>query len=1445
VARSLRAINWDESKHPRDNRGRFAEKGGARWATRVLSQAGARFADTGVGEGGREPQGRLQTGKGGLIDLGGLAKSARGRAAARAPEVPAKGTFERGPSSASSSAGGPRMAAVAGLKVGDRFKHLGAEHEVTGVPRAGRKAGEKVTRVPVKRVADGKAGAISIPGERVEVTSRQSDRPARGVAGGAAARMEAARERAGLGRTPGGTQVDTPRVPGETGGMTPQPAFSVGQRVEAQAYSFDKPGTPREWYPGTIERAEPIGDPSKGRFDLMVRLDDGRRVPHIVGPRGGGKAVRPAGNTPGAGEVTTPLDRQQAAIKLGTNFSGNPYSKLPTLEALTDDDFKALTPDQQDSVRFLASKLARQQTGEAGDRARALETRFGKWGQAGGAADVPANIQQRERFNRLDATQQTAVRARAAELQSGGMTTAGAWLKALDDNATAQAAQRQQEKAGGALPATWRSALAKIDASEVGKERGLHPGEISPEVRRKLHAAGLMEGREQSSALGKRDYLHLTPAGHEALKAADPDKYEQRRAAAATKAEKAAAKQAAEAERRDAARVKADAARERAVAAARAEGLDEQEAALGGVQFARDQKAKRDAEAAAQRETVLARGVPTFTAGEGSRFGGENGTAAGQRINKLTAALQKDGFTMEELRPAIAQQAKDYSDAMGLVDAGHKDVLAAEHRVDYLDTIAKAHPDEPAYRERLKAAKADQFKARTTASDRVRAARAAKDRFEQAVVDLYDSKGRRKTAAALKLPAPTTEAGSDTYRRDLLSDRLGGIVPAGATGPEADAARRAALDRLRLQDQAAIEKKEAERLRAKAYGVERDLPHASRDPERRAELMRQRNDLNAQAGQAEGRARDLNAGLRNLQLAEEKALADLETARPTFDMTGLDERQIAGIMTVDPERRAEVAERFRLANQGRAEQAARDAAELAELGAVGVPTQGESQEAQRAKLLQLAGKVSARTAKLSNEHTIPVPGRGDLYSANIVDSRGDRILSYDNHRGFSTGNAYLADNEVPFYIAAYNKNPDYGAIALHNHARAAMKEAGVTPGEVRKPPEDVRPEREQLQERLRNLRDRVRHVNDYKRKRDMNQTIIDLENRLDAIDVEERKAKVKEFKKGDLVKGLAGMNYEVVGTTKDGYLRVQRPDGKRASINPGSVEKVGAPATEMPSFKLPGTARREATADKVQAAQDALKAATTRAEGDAAIASMITIELRHLAEKLNVNIGGLVKADAQQRIVERAVGSRLNSAAIRDRGNFAGAAYLGGTGTPEVRAGGRRPGGQAATQEAVDTAVAGLRAATTRTEAEAALKGLSRADLDKVNALYAVNGEARTPFDGPTALPRDVAGAVRALVEQAAGRNQDARAIERAVRGSTLPFGSFSTPNANMTPSDRNGERVEVRARGESVQGVIVGQVGGVRTAGGSAGNSFFVVRHDDGSYQTYDTRVVHPAGKA
>lgn len=66
---------WKEWQHPRDDRGRFAKKGGARWAARVVGGMEARFGDTSMAQ-GRDPR-TIGRAPGGLIDLGALAKRGR------------------------------------------------------------------------------------------------------------------------------------------------------------------------------------------------------------------------------------------------------------------------------------------------------------------------------------------------------------------------------------------------------------------------------------------------------------------------------------------------------------------------------------------------------------------------------------------------------------------------------------------------------------------------------------------------------------------------------------------------------------------------------------------------------------------------------------------------------------------------------------------------------------------------------------------------------------------------------------------------------------------------------------------------------------------------------------------------------------------------------------------------------------------------------------------------------------------------------------------------------------------------------------------------------------------------------------------------------------------------------------------------------------------------
>jgi hypothetical protein len=115
-----------------------------------------------------------------------------------------------------------------------------------------------------------------------------------------------------------------------------------------------------------------VRDGKDNMINDIVEVAVGRRLDsEAIGRQG-------AGRRPG-GIVTGPNARQQAAIELGTSFSGNPYMKLPKLEALTDEDFRGLTPDQQDNVRFLIHKLTQRAPGEDQRRAEALRARFGAW----------------------------------------------------------------------------------------------------------------------------------------------------------------------------------------------------------------------------------------------------------------------------------------------------------------------------------------------------------------------------------------------------------------------------------------------------------------------------------------------------------------------------------------------------------------------------------------------------------------------------------------------------------------------------------------------------------------------------------------------------------------------------------------------------------------------------------------------------------------------------------------------------------------------------------------------------------------------------------------------------------------------------------------------------------------------------------------------------------
>lgn len=94
------------------------------------------------------------------------------------------------------------------------------------------------------------------------------------------------------------------------------------------------------------------------------------------------------------------------------------------------------------------------------------------------------------------------------------------------------------------------------------------------------------------------------------------------------------------------------------------------------------------------------------------------------------------------------------------------------------------------------------------------------------------------------------------------------------------------------------------------------------------------------------------------------------------------------------------------------------------------------------------------------------------------------------------------------------------------------------------------------------------------------------------------------------------------------------------------------------------------------------------------------------------------------------------------------------------------------------------------------------------------------------------------VLERDAQARQARAALERdaGLAPNAHLYGSHPRPHQDMKPSNRDGQRVEVRANKGTESGTVVGEVGGMR----GAGNDFLVVQHDDGTFQTYDSRVVH-----
>lgn len=66
--------------------------------------------------------------------------------------------------------------------------------------------------------------------------------------------------------------------------------FQPGMTVEVSQTNFALPGMPAEWVTATVERVELVAP----RFDVQVRMPDGRLHVERVGARGGNQRIRAA-----------------------------------------------------------------------------------------------------------------------------------------------------------------------------------------------------------------------------------------------------------------------------------------------------------------------------------------------------------------------------------------------------------------------------------------------------------------------------------------------------------------------------------------------------------------------------------------------------------------------------------------------------------------------------------------------------------------------------------------------------------------------------------------------------------------------------------------------------------------------------------------------------------------------------------------------------------------------------------------------------------------------------------------------------------------------------------------------------------------------------------------------------------------------------------------------
>lgn len=524
--RSLRAAHWNEAKHPRDDRGRFAHKGGGKWIAKVARQMQAQFGDISMGaHPDHQPQGRLQTGKGHVIDTRAIARTAP--LGVHGPAEAPGGRVGRTAAGVVSSAGAPK---VASLKPGDHARVSGVDQygqsmslngHVSGVSpvrmgRRGSKRKEDMLAVSMSETpsgANGWRGTVYVkPDATAEHTTPKPETTATGA-------------------VVGNTGLDTPRVGRQAGGVTAPDTRRAGTDAEG------KPPTP-EVLASRLRRhgLEKIAkDVEAGRYRkaenaLHRETTSGRLARATFEKRNDARAIY--------NDLTRMPEKKDGedldgmtVVKSGSGWAvrGNEADRQATSGYLYSTKTKA---DALDWARTTAAARRAMRAGNYGEAERLDRERraalVGGEGRAyrpqGSVAMVPAAAAQ-ERAAALTAPSRTNTGPAADNAHGGNVEAAPAGrefnmreLKQIlaGDSGFAHRAVRPTDEhrrlleEAGATPTQSEAIMKKLGANT-------EQGHLTADVSSALHFGAMREAEEEAAAARSAKLLEATPRAYAGL----------------------------------------------------------------------------------------------------------------------------------------------------------------------------------------------------------------------------------------------------------------------------------------------------------------------------------------------------------------------------------------------------------------------------------------------------------------------------------------------------------------------------------------------------------------------------------------------------------------------------------------------------------------------------------------------------------------------------------------------------------------------------------------------------------------------------------------------------------------------------------------------------------------------------------------------------------------